>query len=147
MPKSYLKWGDWNAYCDICGRRHKASELKDNWKHEKVCSDCWEPRHPQELLRVPKDNPAVPWARPEGENPEVFVCWVWGTSAYADLGEADCMRAGYAPSTYLQLYEMKFPPFPAMQIVQNTSSIPGYMIPGRAIPGNEFTGLTYGLNP
>ena len=29
------------------------------------------PKHPQLMIRVPPENPAVPWARPEGE--DVFV--------------------------------------------------------------------------
>lgn len=148
MPQNWYKHGDWNAICDICGFKFKASQLKKNWKGEMVCEQDWETRHPQELLRVPKDDPSVPWARPQGEDQYIFICWIWGTSAYADLGEADCMKADYAPSTYTELYFMKFPPPPGVpQIVQNTSSIPGYMIPGNAIPSETFTGLTYGLNP
>ena len=113
MPKAYLKWGDWNAWCDICGTKHKASELKDNWKHQKVCPKCWEIRHPQELIRVPKDDPHVPWARPEGEDQFIFVCYIWGTSAYADLAEADCAQADYTPQSFSVLWEMKYGvPFP-----------------------------------
>ena len=130
MPKAYLKWGDYNAYCDICGRKHKASELKENWKHEKVCNDCWEPRHPQELLRVPKDDPHVPWARPGGELETGPACWIWDQSAYADLGTADCMKADYTPVPYEVMLALKWPGYPLFPY-----AIPNLAIPGIAIPG------------
>lgn len=127
--------------------KFKASQLRRNWKNEMVCEQDFETRHPQDFLRVRGDHPAVPWTRPEADDQFVNVCWIWGTSAYADLGTADCMTAGYAPLPYAELYLMKFPPYPAPQIIQNTSAIPGYAIPGQAIPGTTFTGLTYGLDP
>ena len=142
MPQNYLDLGNWNAICDVCGMKFKASELKKDWRNLMVCSNDFEQRHPQDFLRVRGDEPSVPWARPEGEDEFLFICYIWGSSAYADLAQADCAVADYTPLPYLQLYEMKYPPPPAMQILQNTSSIPGYMVPGRAIPGNTFTGLT-----
>lgn len=147
MPQNYLKLGDWNAICDVCGLKFKAGELKKDWRGLMVCTSDFELRHPQDFLRVKGDKPAVPWARPETELETGPACWLWDQSAYAGLGTAGCMQAGYAPLTYLQLYEMKYPPFPAPQIVQNSSAIPGYFIPGRAIPSKTETDLTYGLNP
>jgi hypothetical protein len=84
----------------------------DNWKNEKVCKACWEVRHPQSLIRVPKDNPAVPWARPSG--PDQFIapaCYIWDQSGFAGLGIAGCMQAGKSmPIGSVELYNMKFPP-------------------------------------
>lgn len=113
MPQNYLVWGDWNAICDICGFKYKASQLRKNWKGQMVCEQDWETRHPQELLRVPKDDPSVPWARPQGDDPEVFVCYIWARSAYADMAQADCARADYVPLSFLTLWEMEYGvPFP-----------------------------------
>lgn len=63
----YLKLGDWNAICDRCGFKFKASELKETWDNLQVCKECWEPRHPQDFLRGMPDDPSVPWSRPDSD--------------------------------------------------------------------------------
>ena len=63
--RNYLKLGDWNAICDVCGFKHKASQLRKRWDGLMVCSKDFELRHPQDFLRVPHDDPSVAWARPE----------------------------------------------------------------------------------
>lgn len=93
MPQNNLKWGDWNAICDCCGFKFKASELRERWDGLMVCPEDWESRHPQDFLRVRGDNPSVPWTRPESDDEFIQICYLWGISAYADLGEADCMQA------------------------------------------------------
>jgi len=60
-----LKLGDWNAICDVCGFKFKASELKLTWQGLRVCEKDWEPRHPQDFLRGVKDDPTVPYTRPD----------------------------------------------------------------------------------
>lgn len=67
MPNAdYLKFdGDWNANCDRCGFKFKASKLKEEWTGFMVCKECWEPRHPQDFLRGVPDDPSVPWTRPD----------------------------------------------------------------------------------
>lgn len=109
MPRNYLKWGDWNAICDVCGFKFKASTMKARWDGLMVCERHWEPRHPQDFVKVRGDDPAVPWTRPEGG--DVFTgpaCYLWDESAYAGLGTAGCMQAGYTtPFTYAQLVALK----------------------------------------
>lgn len=61
----YLKLGDWNAICDRCGEKFKASELKETWDGLMVCSKDWEPRHPQDMIKGVEDDSSVPWARPD----------------------------------------------------------------------------------
>ena len=61
-----LKLGDWNAICDRCGFKFKASELKKTWDNLYVCEDDWEPRHPMDFLRGRPDDSSTPWNRPEG---------------------------------------------------------------------------------
>jgi len=64
----YLKFdGDWNALCDRCGFKFKASELKETWDNLRVCKSCWEPRHPQDFLRGFPDDSSVPWSRPDSD--------------------------------------------------------------------------------
>jgi len=57
--------GDWNAICDRCGFKYKASQLRPEWTGLMVCSKCWEPRHPQDFLRGVPDSGSVPWTRPD----------------------------------------------------------------------------------
>lgn len=114
MPRNSVEWGNWNAICDVCGFKFKASTMRKRWDGLMVCETDYELRHPQDFLRVRGDHPAVPWARPEAE--EVFhgpACYIWDTSAFAGLGTAGCMQAGRAPLPSVELYNMKFPPLPA----------------------------------
>lgn len=63
-PKDYAALGDWNAYCQVCGFKYKASELQKRWDGVYVCKTDWEPRHPQDLIKLPKDIQATPWNSP-----------------------------------------------------------------------------------
>ncbi len=140
---NFYKSGDWNAVCDICGFRFKASKLKKNWKGEMVCEADFELRHPQEFVRVRPEKISVPWARPESEE-FVNICWIWGQSAYADLGEADCMKADFTPGTFAGLYTMKWGYGPFYVNPQSTQSgIPGYAWPGVGLPGVTLTGVPF----
>lgn len=61
----YWKSGDYNALCDVCGFKFKASELKKRWDGVMVCEADWEPRQPQDFVRGVKDQRALPFTRPE----------------------------------------------------------------------------------
>ena len=63
--RNYYKAGVWNVVCDVCGFEFKSDELIKRWDGLMVCKQDWEPRHPQDLLRVPRENPSVPWSRPK----------------------------------------------------------------------------------
>jgi hypothetical protein len=67
----HLVLGDYNAVCFECGFKFKASELKRHWKGYHVCSNCWEPRHPQDFVRAAPEEGTVPWAQPEPA--DIFV--------------------------------------------------------------------------
>lgn len=60
----YLALGDWNATCDMCGKKFKASMLKRRWDGAMVCTEDWEPRQPQDFVRGVPDKMAPPWTRP-----------------------------------------------------------------------------------
>lgn len=64
-PHTHFVKGDWNADCDECGFTFKASQLRKRWDGAMVCDKDWEPRHPQDLLRVRKERGGVPWSRPQ----------------------------------------------------------------------------------
>src|SRR3569623_1280040 len=63
--------GDWNAICDHCGFKFKASELRKRRDGFMVCEPDWEPRHPQDFVRAVKDEQKVPRTRSEPSNPFV----------------------------------------------------------------------------
>lgn len=110
---NFYKAGDWNAICDICGFRFKASQLKKNWKNEMVCEADFELRHPQDFIRVRPEKISVPWARPEGEDVFLNVCWLWERSAYTGLATVGCATVGNiypVTLTSQQLYAIAYPP-------------------------------------
>lgn len=67
----FLRVGDYNAICDVCGRKFKFSRLRQKWDNTWACEQDWEPRQPQDYLRGIPDNMSVPLSRPD--QPAVFL--------------------------------------------------------------------------
>ena len=65
MNQNNLKLGDWNAICDVCGFKFKASDLQKRWDNLYVCKEDFEHRHPMDFFKGHPDDPSVSWARPE----------------------------------------------------------------------------------
>jgi len=64
--------GVYNVICDRCGFKYKNTQLRKEWTGAMVCqgpatNDCWEPRHPQDLIRVRPENTKLPFVRPDTE--------------------------------------------------------------------------------
>jgi hypothetical protein len=74
--RNYYVPGEWNVVCMRCGFEHKASELREEWTGMRVCNKCYEPRHPQTLLRVPKEQISVPWSSPEPADTFIIVPYI-----------------------------------------------------------------------
>jgi len=93
----YFAPGDWNAICDGCGAKLKATTLRKDWQGFFKCRSCWEPRHPQDFVRARQGaEPApVPFVRPPGTPTYVGVCSVSGQSSLPDAATADCWIADY----------------------------------------------------
>lgn len=92
--------GEWNVICDRCGFKKFASELRLEWTGFRVCSDCFEHRHPQDFLPAPRPETLPPWTRPEHTDTEIvvpyveiaeFFCSAEARLCHADYGRADCM--------------------------------------------------------
>jgi hypothetical protein len=64
----FLRVGDYNAICDVCGRKFKFSRLRQKWDNTWACEQDWEPRQPQDYLKGIKDNMSVPLSRPDPPN-------------------------------------------------------------------------------
>ncbi len=58
--------GDWNFYCDLCGKKAKASTAMKTWDGFYVCQSHKEVRNQQDFVRGIKDDQSVPWTRPGG---------------------------------------------------------------------------------
>jgi len=69
----HLVLGDFNAICDVCGFKFKASQLRRRWDGYMVCSSDYEQRQPQDLIRLKPERQAVPWARPPQQDQFVVV--------------------------------------------------------------------------
>jgi hypothetical protein len=67
----YYADGDWNFFCDLCGKKAKASTGVKTWDGHYVCRSHKEVRNPQDFIRGVRENLSVPWERPEA--PDVFV--------------------------------------------------------------------------
>lgn len=70
-PKDFFRLGDWNARCDQCYQKIKASEARLRWDNMWVCWRCWEIRNPQDFVKGVPDKTAPPWTRPTP--PPTFV--------------------------------------------------------------------------
>jgi hypothetical protein len=96
-PKDYLKVGDWNAFCDVCGFKFKSSELRKRWDNLMVCAEDFEMRHPQDLIKSIPEKPAPPFSRPrnQGDSPLLPVTFTSpmvdnaGNTYFIDFGPAD----------------------------------------------------------
>lgn len=98
MRTTWWKSGDWNAICDSCGFKFKASELKKRWDGFMVCEQDFETRHPQDFIRPLPDQKSLPWTRPEGEDQFITssgFCTVITRQGVADYGTADCAMADF----------------------------------------------------
>ena len=108
IRKTYFKPSDWNAICDSCGQKYKASELMKRWDGLMVCKEDWEVRHPQELIRPIKERNSVPWTRPRPEDDSVPVCTLSGLNGIAGFGVAGCMTPSYDNEIRILVYPSTF---------------------------------------
>jgi len=90
----YYKPGDWNAICEVCGQKFKASKLKRRWDGLLVCKRDWEPRHPQDFVRGVKDKQSVPFTRKETPDSVVHLCGPCERSSVSGIAVAGCSVAG-----------------------------------------------------
>ena len=59
------KSGDWNIFCDACGKKMKASHAKHRWDGLIVCDEDFEHRHSMDFIKVRPDRITVPFTRPQ----------------------------------------------------------------------------------
>ena len=125
--QNWLQLGNWNAICDSCGRKFKASSLMKRWDGLMVCKEDFEVKHPQLSIRIPEENVAPPWVRPEVE-PDIFLfyCTLEISQGLAAIGVAGCARAGIVSNVDISLPGPTPNQYPA---------IAGLMLAGVSISG------------
>ena len=125
--QNWLSSGNWNALCDSCGRKFKASSLRKRWDGLMVCNEDYEVRHPQDFLRVQQEQISVPWARPKPEQDTfLFYCTLETSQGRADIGVADCARADIVSNVNLENPRISANDYPAIAGI----AISGYSIAG-----------------
>jgi len=121
--RNWLKLGDYNAICDSCGRKFKASTMSKRWDGLFVCEEDFEIKHPQLTLKVHADKQVVPIPRPDPPDQFIEFCDIWKSSPMADFGTADCAVVGGNTG------------IPVLIDIFNPVAVAGYAIAGRSIPG------------
>lgn len=104
------RWpGSWKVVCDVCGFWYPSDEVKKRWDGLITCSDDWEQRHPQDFIRGVKDEPSVPFSRPEPEDnfDASPACYIFESSGYVSLATVGCARVGWTEIPYASLLESK----------------------------------------
>lgn len=118
--------GSWNFYCDLCGRKNKASDAEKTWDNHYVCRHHKEVRNPQDFVKGVRDRQAPPWIRAEPPDTFITFCTLQGTVAGPGYGVPGCM----IPGKTSPLYPLVANP------AGSTTAIPADAIPGNALPGN-----------
>ena len=72
--------GSFNAWCQRCGRKLKAESLQVEWDGLRVCRECFELRHPQDMVRGVVDLMGVPWSSPEGQDEFILTADIQGVT-------------------------------------------------------------------
>lgn len=70
---------DYNALCDVCGFKKKASELIKRWDGLMVCEEDWEPRNILDFFRTRNDAHQLPFTRPEDAGGLTWTPTITGT--------------------------------------------------------------------
>lgn len=104
----FFRSGSWNFFCDLCGAKTKSDDSMLTWNGLRVCKHHKEVRNPQDFVRGVKDDPSVPWSRPEVQ-PEDFVmnCTLQGTNAIPGYAIPGCVLPDFINMTFqpsLQVY-------------------------------------------
>lgn len=59
----FFKAGEWNFYCDLCGKKGKSGNAVKTWDNFYVCKSHKEVRNPQDFVRGLKEELGLPWTR------------------------------------------------------------------------------------
>lgn len=132
----YYAPGQWNFYCDLCGKKEKSSKGRKTWDGFYVCISHKEERNPQDFVRGVKDNQTVPWSRPEPPLDFVLTCTLRGSNAIPGYAIPGCPTPSHLNLLFIAEALPEGPFTPSTVVL----AIPGYAAPNYAVPGNVNRG-------
>lgn len=103
---------DYNALCDVCGFKKKASELRQRWDGFMVCDEDWEPRNILDFYRTRQDAHLLPFTRPEDASENTWTpliqgitgnCSITATYAYSTVDNRLVFEIQIIPQTSITL--------------------------------------------
>lgn len=103
MIRTRFKKGRWKAQCEVSGFTVPSDEMLERWDGRMVHEDFWEPRHPQEYVRVIPDNQATPWVRTPDDEQETST---YGIGVWAVGWTNVVAPAGIDPENYPVQFEL-----------------------------------------
>ena len=95
--------GQWNFFCDLCGKKAKSGTGVKTWNNLYVCRHHKEVRNPQDFVKGVRDEQTVPWSR--SSPPDTYVvpttCSVAGVSAIPFYAVPGCAIPGYTSPSFI----------------------------------------------
>lgn len=89
----FFKSGEWNGYCQLCGRKEKSGRMERTWDGFYVCTRHKEVRNPQDRLRGVREDFKLPWYSPKIPSGG-YVCALFAKVAVPNLAVAGCVIPG-----------------------------------------------------
>lgn len=105
---NYFRSGDWNAICDVCGWKYKASQLRKRWDGLWVCNKDWEIRQPLDFPVRLKDDPAPPFTRPYGTDLNVAGTTLTWSGIVQLMGGSAFAAVPNIQASYLVSYSVNY---------------------------------------
>jgi uncharacterized protein YbaR (Trm112 family) len=100
------KWpGNWKFACHRCGFWYPSSEVKKEWTGLLVCPSCYEPKHPQLMIKVRAETAVPDYVSKDGDPTFTTYCDINGVSSFADMATADCAIVGRISPSYEALLD------------------------------------------
>jgi hypothetical protein len=101
------KWpGNWKYDCQRCGFTFPSSDIRKEWTGLYVCGSCWEPKHPQLMIRVREETAVPAFKNKDAIDQYVVLCDIFSSSGYAGMAEAGCAQAGNTSPSYAVLIDL-----------------------------------------
>ena len=146
--QNWLKLGDYNAICDSCGRKFKASTMRKRWDGLFVCKEDFEYKHPQLSLKVRGDKQYVPIPRPESINTFISSCNLIGSMGIVGYSIVGCSTVdkyfpGILNSTLPGTIKYFFTYDPSGKYPQYANGI--YLLPDYIQSGSLSATADYGI--
>jgi hypothetical protein len=63
----------WKAICQRCGFQYRSTQLYLEYTGLRVCEWCLDKKHPQEYVKIYRDQQPLPWTSPEPSELDVGI--------------------------------------------------------------------------